>query len=126
MVTAYLILWSAPRPYFDQAQTGLTEGLGSLAQARDIIADPMSVQNFMNPFQQAVIEETEKDIDRQGQIALNRAARSSYRAGAFGGSRQGIQAAEVEKNIMDAKRKASADLKNEKLCTGSESCTRSR
>ena len=98
-------------PYFDQAQTGLTEGLGSLAQARDIIADPMSVQNFMNPFQQAVIEETEKDIDRQGQIALNRAADQAIRAGAFGGSRQGIQAAEVEKNIMDAKRKATADLR---------------
>ena len=98
-------------PYFAQAQTGLSEGLGALGQARDIIADPMSVQNFMNPFQQAVIEETERDIDRQGQIALNRAADQAIRAGAFGGSRQGIQAAEVEKNIMDAKRKATADLR---------------
>ena len=98
-------------PYFAQAQTGLGEGLGALGQARDIIADPMSVQNFMNPFQQAVIEETERDIDRQGQIALNRAADQAIRAGAFGGSRQGIQAAEVEKNIMDAKRKATADLR---------------
>ena len=98
-------------PYFAQAQAGLGEGLGALGQARDIIADPMSVQNFMNPFQQAVIEETERDIDRQGQIALNRAADQAIRAGAFGGSRQGIQAAEVEKNIMDAKRKATTDLR---------------
>ena len=98
-------------PYFAQAQTGLGEGLGALGQARDIIADPMSVQNYMNPFQQAVIEETERDIDRQGQVALNRAADSAIKAGAFGGSRQGIQAAEVERNIMDAKRKATTDLR---------------
>ena len=98
-------------PYFAQAQTGLSEGIGALGQARDIIADPMSVQNYMNPFQQAVIEETERDIDRQGQIALNRAADQAIRAGAFGGSRQGIKAAEVEKNIMDAKRKATTDLR---------------
>ena len=98
-------------PYFAQAQTGLGEGLGALGQARDIIADPMSVQNYMNPFQQAVIEETERDIDRQGQIALNRASDQAIKAGAFGGSRQGIQAAEVERNIMDAKRKATTDLR---------------
>jgi len=98
-------------PYFAQAQTGLSEGIGALGQARDIIADPMSVQNYMNPFQQAVIEETERDIDRQGQIALNRAADQAIKAGAFGGSRQGIQAAEVERNIMDAKRKATTDLR---------------
>jgi len=98
-------------PYFDQAEAGLREGIGSLEQARDIIADPMSVQNFMNPFTQAVIDETERDIDRQGQIALNRAADQAIKAGAFGGSRQGIQAAEVERNIMDAKRKATTDLR---------------
>ena len=98
-------------PYFTQAQTGLGEGLGALGQARDIIADPMSVQNYMNPFQQAVIEETERDIDRQGQIAMNRAADKAIKAGAFGGSRQGIQTAEIERNILDAKRKATADLR---------------
>lgn len=98
-------------PYFTQAQTGLSEGLGALGQARDIIADPMSVQNYMNPFQQAVIEETERDIDRQGQIAMNRAADKAIKAGAFGGSRQGIQTAEIERNILDAKRKATADLR---------------
>ena len=65
----------------------------------------------MNPFQQAVIEETERDIDRQGQVALNRASDQAIKAGAFGGSRQGIQAAEVERNIMDAKRKATTDLR---------------
>jgi hypothetical protein len=98
-------------PYFTQAQTALDEGLGALGQARDIIADPMSVQNYMNPFQQAVIEETERDIDRQGQIAMNRAADKAIQAGAFGGSRQGIQTAEIERNILDAKRKATADLR---------------
>jgi len=98
-------------PYFNQAQTGLTEGLGSLADAKTILTDPTSVQSYMNPYQTAVIDEVEKDIDRQGQVAMNRAADKAIQAGAFGGSRQGIQTAEIERNIADAKRKATADLR---------------
>ena len=98
-------------PYFAQAQTGLGEGLGALGQARDIIADPMSVQNFMNPFQQAVIEETERDIDRQGQIALNRAADQAIRAGAFGGSRQAIAQGEINRNVLDQQARSGAQLR---------------
>ena len=66
-------------PYFNQAQTGLTEGLGSLADAKTILTDPTSVQSYMNPYQTAVIDEVEKDIDRQGQIAMNRAADKAIR-----------------------------------------------
>ena len=98
-------------PYFGQAQSGLGAGLGALSQARNILSSPYSTTAFMNPFQQQVIDEVEKDIDRQGLVAQNRAADKAIQAGAFGGSRQGIQAAEIERNILDAKRKATADLR---------------
>ena len=98
-------------PYFGQAQSALGAGLGSLSQARNILSSPYSTTAFMNPFQQQVIDEVEADIDRQGQIAMNRAADKAIQAGAFGGSRQGIQTAEIERNILDAKRKATADLR---------------
>ena len=42
---------------------------------------------------------------------MNRAADKAMQTGAFGGSRQGIQTAEIERNILDAKRKATADLR---------------
>lgn len=98
-------------PYFNQAQTGLGAGLGALTQAQNIIANPYSTLAYMNPFTDAVIREAERDIDRQGQQEINRAAAKSVGAGAFGGSRQGIQESEIQKNIMDAKRKASTDLR---------------
>lgn len=98
-------------PYFGQAQAGLGAGLGALTQAQNIIANPYSVGAFMNPFTDAVIREAERDIDRQGQQEINRAAAKSVGAGAFGGSRQGIQESEIQKNIMDAKRKAATDLR---------------
>jgi len=98
-------------PYFGQAKSGLGAGLGALSQARNILSSPYSTTAFMNPFQQQVIDEVEADIDRQGLVAQNRAADKAIQAGAFGGSRQGIQTAEIERNILDAKRKATADLR---------------
>lgn len=98
-------------PYFSQAQTALQEGLGAFGDAKALLTDEQKVVDFMNPYTEQVIEEVEKDIDRQGLIAQNRAADKAIQAGAFGGSRQGIQTAEIERNILDAKRKATADLR---------------
>lgn len=98
-------------PYFSQAQTALQEGLGAFGDAKALLTDEQKVVDFMNPYTKQVIEEVEKDIDRQGLIAQNRAADKAIQAGAFGGSRQGIQTAEIERNILDAKRKATADLR---------------
>jgi len=69
------------------------------------------VSAYMNPYTENVIQETEKDIERQGNVARQRASADAVGRGAFGGSRQGIQAAEVERSIQDAKAKASADLR---------------
>jgi len=67
------------------ATSGIAQGLGML--------DPsQSVQQFMNPYQGAVIDE----INRQAAMGQNQLAGQSVQAGAFGGSRQGIQAAEQE------------------------------
>ena len=98
-------------PYFSQAQTALQEGWGAFKDAKALLTDEQKVVDFMNPYTEQVIEEVEKDIDRQGLIAQNRAADKAIQAGAFGGSRQGIQTAEIERNILDAKRKATADLR---------------
>ena len=65
----------------------------------------------MNPYTEAVIDETISDIERQGNVARQRASAEAVGRGAFGGSRQGIQAAEVERAIQDAKAKATADLR---------------
>ena len=89
--------------YFDPAKLAVQAGQG-MYKPSDYVSD------YMNPYIDNVIQETEKDIERQGNVARQRASAEAVGSGAFGGSRQGIQAAEVERSIMDAKAKASADL----------------
>ena len=57
----------------------------------------------MDPYQQAVTQEALKEIDRQSQMASNQLAGQAVRAGAFGGSRFGIQQSELARNTADLK-----------------------
>jgi len=119
-------------PYFETAggaATGglesLRRGLGTVGEAKTFFGpaaqyvsggrgmyDPSQyVSQFMSPYTSEVIDEVEKDIERQGNVARQRASAQAVGRGAFGGSRQGIQAAEVERAIQDAKSKATADLR---------------
>ena len=119
-------------PYFETAGASTTggieslrRGIGALGEGKTFFGpaaqyvsggrgmyDPSQyVESYMNPYTENVIQETEKDIERQGNVARQRASAEAVGRGAFGGSRQGIQAAEVERSIMDAKSKASADLR---------------
>ena len=120
-------------PYFETAggaATGglesLRRGLGTVGEAKTFFGpaaqyvsggrgmyDPSQyVSQFMSPYTSEVIDEVEKDIERQGNVARQRASAQAVGRGAFGGSRQGIQAAEIERNIQDAKAKATADLRS--------------
>lgn len=120
-------------PYFETAGAATTgglealrSGLGSMGEAKTFFGpaaqyvsggrgmyDPSQyVSSYMNPYISSVIEETEKDIERQGNVPRQRASAEAVGRGAFGGSRQGIQAAEVERAIQDAKTKATTDLRS--------------
>jgi hypothetical protein len=69
------------------AAQALQEAMGG---TRGAMAGPLQVGAFMNPYQQAVIERTQQDIERQRQMAENRLGAQASAAGAFGGSRQGV------------------------------------
>ena len=80
---------------FTQAgQTGVgapttTAGIGSVLQS---MQGP-NINQFLNPYQQYVTNE----IARQGQMAQNQLAANAVQAGAFGGGREGIQQAELQR-----------------------------
>ena len=90
--------------YFPIAQTAVQSGQGMYKPA-DYITE------YMSPYTTGVLQAVEEDIERQGNVARQRASAEAVGRGAFGGSRQGIQAAEVERSIQDAKAKAAADLR---------------
>jgi len=68
-------------------------GIGSLLGAQQTAAAGPNISQFFNPFQSYVTDE----INRQSQIAQNQLGAQAVASGAFGGGRQGIAQAELER-----------------------------
>lgn len=80
-------------------------GIGQLAGANQLY-NPASAQGYMNPYQQQVIDESMRQINRQGDMAQQQMQAQAVRSGAFGGSRQGIESAELQRNLAAQKNAA--------------------
>jgi hypothetical protein len=63
--------------------------------------DPRAAQAFMNPYQQQVTQNALREMRRQADIAAQGQAAQAVRAGAFGGTREGVQRAETERGVQD-------------------------
>jgi hypothetical protein len=81
------------------------EALGAIApQARANIRDVaagsflnQNIQQYMNPYTQAVTEQSLTDLERARQLEQQRTAAQATAARAFGGSRQGVAEAETNR-----------------------------
>ena len=73
-------------------QNAVNAGIGSILQAQQ----GPNISQFYNPYQSYVLDE----INRQSQISQNQLASNAVKSGAFGGGRQGIQAAEEERSRL--------------------------
>ena len=91
-------------PFIQQAQATTALGIPSLQQAQTQF-DPTTAntQDFMNQYQANVTQEALRQLDEQAQKAQNQLAGQAVRAGTFGGSRFGVQQAELAKNLQDIK-----------------------
>ena len=89
---------AAAQPGFGQAQGAIQQGIGALSGAAQMYA-PGQAQQFMNPYQQQVIDESLRQINRQGDISRQEMQAQAARSGAFGGSREGVQRAEMERGL---------------------------
>ena len=111
-------------PYLQRGSEAIGQGIGAvgaglgtigsaIGQTAEAGFDPTSYQQFMNPYTEDVIASTQADIARQGQMQQNQVAGNAVGAGAFGGSRQGIAAAEVARNVMDQQARTGAQLRSQ-------------
>ena len=97
-------------PFLSSALQSQAAGLGTLGQAAQAFTDigkaptMAEIQPFMNPYQQAIQDE----INRAYNIAEQGAAAQAIQSGAFGGDREGIQRAELERNRASALAQAQA------------------
>ena len=97
----------AYQPFLDAAGTTQSAALGTTGAGVQALGqmnfDPSRAEAFMDPYQQAVTNEALKEIDRQAAMAQNQLAGQAVKAGAFGGSRFGLQQSELARNAHDLK-----------------------
>jgi hypothetical protein len=102
------------QPNLSAAEQSIAAGMGVTADsansfqgARNYIDqstggyNPALTAAFMNPYQEMVTQNALREMRRQGDIAGNQAAAGAVRAGAFGGTREGVQRAEMERGLQD-------------------------
>jgi hypothetical protein len=90
---------------FGTAESTLGRGISSLGRVTGEF-DPASADRFMNPYQQKVIDESLRQIGRQGLQAQQQLQAQAVRSGAFGGSREGIQRAELGRGLAESQNAA--------------------
>lgn len=78
----------------------LGQGIGGILGSATIY-NPEMAFDFTNPYQAAVTQNALKEMRRQADIAEQGAAAQAVAAGAFGGTREGVQRAETERGVQD-------------------------
>ena len=90
----------AYKPYLNQAGGYMGSGAGMIAAGTQAY-DPNAVTQYMNPYQQQVTQNALQEMNRQAAIQQQGVSAGATKAGAFGGSRFGVQQAELGRNLAD-------------------------
>ena len=97
----------AYQPYLQAAGAGQTAAMGAMGAGAGALGgmqfDPSGIQQSMDPYQGAVTQDALAEIDRQAAMAQNQLGGQAVQAGAFGGSRFGIQQSELARGAQDLK-----------------------
>lgn len=73
---------------------------------------PTQIQGFMNPYEDAVVQQTLADIRREGDIREQGLQAQAAAAGAFGGSRQAVAEQELARNVAQEQARAAGQLRS--------------
>jgi hypothetical protein len=76
------------------------QGFGAGAQFAQQATDPRAIQAYMSPYMQNVVDYQKTQAARDYQIAQQARQAGAVAKGAFGGSRQAIENAEAQRNLM--------------------------
>ena len=92
------------------AQTQLQKDASAAAAGLGSLVGPQAFQPFMSPYQQEVIDTTLAEFDRQQSIADTARRDAAIQAGAFGGGREGVLAAEAARGAAQSRAGLQAQL----------------
>jgi hypothetical protein len=80
--------------------TAGTQAIGTYDTSKQYMPTVGTVQSYMNPYLEAVLEPQRREATRQADIARNEMQSRMAKAGAYGGSRQAIMEAEAQRNLQ--------------------------
>ncbi len=107
------------QPYLQAATGAQALGAGALGQSAQTIGGlgaltgPQAYQPFMSPYQQEVIDATLSEFDRNQAIQNTGMRDQAIAAGAYGGGREGVMAAESAKGAAMNRAQLQAQLLNQ-------------
>ena len=81
-----------------EGQTQLQKDAATRAAELGALTGPGAYKDYMSPYQQDVIDASLAEFDRQQAIAQTGQRDRAIQAGAFGGAREGVMAAEAAKS----------------------------
>jgi hypothetical protein len=83
---------ASPTPYYQSGLSALQESMRAFG--------PQEAQQYMNPYQQAVVDVAKREAIRQAQPVFRNIGDRAVSTGGFGGSRQAIAEAEAQRNLQ--------------------------
>jgi len=98
--------------YMPMLQAG-ERAVASGIQATEQLMNPYAAYQYMNPYENAVVQQTMADIGRAGTQQMQQAAGRAVGAGAFGGSREGIERAEIGRNVLEQQARTAGQLRQQ-------------
>ena len=92
------------------AESQLQKDARTAAAGLDSLVGPQAFEQFMSPYQQEVIDTTLAEFDRQQTIADTARRDAAITAGAYGGGREGVLAAEAARGAAQSRAGLQAQL----------------
>ncbi len=99
------------QPFIQQGSGAIGSGIASLTGAASEFNPSTRIGSYFNPYENVAVQQAMSDINRAGQMQQNQAAARAVGAGAFGGSREGIERAEIGRNILDQQGRTAAQMR---------------
>lgn len=94
-----------------QGVTDVRQTLGNQLADTTGAFNPQSIQNFYNPYEDQLINQSNTDIARAGNIQEQRLNAQAVGAGAFGGARQGIQNSDHQRNVLEQQARTASGIR---------------
>jgi hypothetical protein len=117
-VGAYAPMLQAAEGTVGAGAGALEQGIGTALSGAPLLMgstgayNPQAYQQFMDPYMESVIAQTQADIARQGDIQGQNIRGAAVRGGAFGGSRQAVAEQELNRNVMEQQARTGAQRRS--------------